>query len=353
MDISYVTELTRLNQFFQNFLRRKQRLHKKIEFTEKEKRNKMVISRSTITLQAVLLAGIVNLKNVNGFHTPKCKFSNIMTTTTTRLNSFSYGRGAEIWPATNEDAVLLSDTFPNGIPYSAIVTIEQQDMASLHEVVEESINGTSTIIDDDATRTKTAAGGGGDSSSSTSSAKRPVGTKRKFVSRSIRRILRRAAAKEELDSEGEIVGLDRTPILVAITLLGRGLVRPLDVTLVAFLTAYLTILSMVARRPREGSGAPILPAMPPQGHVPVIVSNPMGVGILTSGLYDAWLKVGVIVGLVGPILLLTRYILIKDNIAAAKICSRPLFLLCCQAISESVSRRIMVRRYCFCVTSRH
>jgi hypothetical protein len=245
----------------------------------------------------------------------------LSTSTTTKLHTFSYGRGAEIWPATNEDAVQLSDTFPNGqIPYSAIVMIEQQDMAAVHEVVERSINHTVSV-------------------SETTTERR---SKRQFVSRSIRRILRRAAAKEELDSEGEIVGLDRTPIFAALTLLVRGLVRPMDVLVVACLTSYLTILSMVANSPRESSEAPILPAMPPQGHVPVMVSNPMGMGILYSRLYDAWLKVGVIIGLVSPILLLTRYILVECNMVAAKVCARPIFLLCCQAISESLSRRVMV-----------
>lgn len=279
-------------------------------------------------LQVVFLTGIYSVNSIYGF----CTHAHVrvnnhrpITFTTTGLNSFSYGRGAEIWPATNEDAVLLSDTFPNGqIPYSAVVTIEQQDMASVHEAIEETINGTTTVVNDNATSKRR--------------------SKRKFVSRSIRRILRRAAAKEELDSEGEMIGLDRTPIVVATTLLARGLVRPLDVTLISFLTSYLTILSMVARRPRENGGAPILPALPPQSHVPVIVSNPMGVGIQMSRLYDAWLKLGVILGFVGPILLLTRYILFENNLVAAKACSRPLFLLCCQAVTESISRKLMVSR---------
>lgn len=230
----------------------------------------------------------------------------------------SYGRGAEIWPECNEDPVQLADSFPNGeVPYSAIVEFENQDMAAVHKTIDKA------IMHDNAAEP----------------AKRR--SKRKIVSKSIKRILRRAAAKEELDSEAE-TRTDRTPIIVALALLFRGLVRPLDVLLVTFLTSYFTILGMVARSPRESTGAPIMPSMPPQGHVPTIVSNPLGMGILNSKSYDLWLKLGVVVGLVGPFLLLSNYLFLEKDIQAARVCARPIFMLCCQAISEAVSRRLMV-----------
>jgi hypothetical protein len=157
-----------------------------------------------------LLTSVCLINQVDGFQFAR---PTLHLETRTRLHSFSYGRGADIWPPTNEDAVHLRDTFPNGqVPYSAIVTIEQQDMEAVHEGVEEAINGTMTQNDT------------------------PKRSKRKFVSRSIRRILRRAAAKEELDSEGEIVGVDRTPIIVALTLLMQGLVRPMDGIVVGCIT---------------------------------------------------------------------------------------------------------------------
>ncbi|KAL3926693.1 MAG: hypothetical protein SGBAC_013372 [Bacillariaceae sp.] len=253
-----------------------------------------------------------------------------LPTATTQLHAFYYGKGADIWPPTNEDAVRLSDTFPNGqIPYSAVVMIEQQDMAAAHQAVEESINGTSTP----ALTTKSR------------------GLKRKLVPRSIQRILRRAAAKEEVDSEGEIVGLDRTPIVVALVLLARGLVRPLDIGLVACFTTYLYMLGMAARSPRQNGKAPILPAIPAQGHVPFLVSKPMGMSSLHSRKYDLWLKLGVLVGLVGPVFyLLHSATMSADSVSAmiaAGLCARSLFLLCVQAISECVARRVMVRNISF------
>jgi hypothetical protein len=244
---------------------------------------------------------------------------------------WAYGKNAEIWPETNEDPVTLSDSFPNGdIPYSAILMIEQQDMDSYHETVEDS------IAPDETTTFSTTKG------AEEGQPQRRRGVKRQFVSRSIRRILRRAAAKEELDSEPESTGLDKTPILIALALLVRGLVRPLDVALVAFLTGYGVILGQVARSPRETSGVPMLPATPPQGHVPAMVSNPLGMGIMYSKVYDLWLKLGVLIGLVGPVALLSHYVLFADKLAAARICAPPIFLLCCQAITEAISRKVIV-----------
>jgi hypothetical protein len=262
-------------------------------------------------------------QETNGFSTSRSTAAFSLTTTPFQSTSSrqrrplynSYGRGAEIWPECNEDPVQLADSFPNGqVPYSAILSIEETDMAAVHQRVEE-------VVERDLRRR----------------------SKRKIVSKTIRRILRRAAAKEELESEATPAArMDRTPTIIAIGLLARGLIQPFDALLVSFLTGYFIILGLVARSTRENSEAPILPAIPPQGHVPAMVSNPLGTGFLYSKLYDLWLKLGVVTGLVGPLVLLGRYIYVHDNMVAAQLCARPIFLLCCQAISEAFSRRGMV-----------
>jgi hypothetical protein len=288
---------------------------------------------------------------VDGFATTKKIHPRLSTTTTTTtttqttwplLQMNSYGRGAEIWPECNEDPVQLSDSFPNGqVPYSAVLAIGRQDMAAVYENVEESITATSNTP----APAETAANNNNNTPTTRS--------KRQFVSKTVRRILRRAAAKEELGSEAGGAAaaatlsnrLDWTPIFIASGLLAGGLVRPNDVLLVAFFTTYFTLLGMVARSPREISGAPVLPAMPPQGHVPSLVSNPLGMGIVYSKTYDMWLKLGVVVGLVGPLIQLSWYLQFgpQQEIEAARRCARPMFLLCFQAISEAASRRVVVR----------
>jgi hypothetical protein len=268
-------------------------------------------------------------QETNGFSTSRSTAAVSLTTTpfqsTPSRQRFhlynSYGRGAEIWPECNEDPVQLAESFPNGqVPYSAILSMEETDMAVIHQRVEE-------VVEREQHKRRLS--------------KRKIVSK--TVSKTIRRILRRAAAKEELESEATPAArMDRTPIIIAIGLLARGLVQPVDALLVSFLTGYFIILGLVARSTRENSEAPTLPAIPPQGHVPAMVSNPLGTGFLYSKVYDLWLKLGVVTGLVGPLLLMGRYLYVQDNMVAARLCASPIFLLCCQAISEASSRRVMV-----------
>jgi hypothetical protein len=293
-------------------------------------------------MPALLVIALL-LPQTSGFSTSSTSIATRackITLATGRSKSFSskaillrvgtYGRGAEIWPECNEDTIQLADSFPNGeVPSSVILAMEQADMEAVHLRVRDAVQGGIDVGDPMMTTT------------TTSMAKR---SKRKMVSRGIRRILRRAAAKEELEFEEQAPStrISKTPYVVAIGLLVRGLVRPLDVVVISLLTAYFVILELAAKSPRESStGAPTLPALPPQGHVPTMVSDPMGLSFTYSKQYDLWLKLGVVTGLFGPMTLLSRYMLLKD-MAASRMCARPILLLCCQAISEAFSRRIMV-----------
>jgi hypothetical protein len=262
----------------------------------------------------------------------------------------AYGRGAEIWPESQDDAVQLSDSFPNGeVPFSAIIAIEKQDMDSLHQRVETSIHVSNDNDNDvDVASIPTTS----DMKVSSSGVKRRLrlpAKKRLYL----RRILRRAAAKEELDIEGELSPIDKTPIVIAFSLVVRGWVRPMDLTLVACCTTYFILLNMAGKASRDLSGAPILPATPPQGHVPTLVSNPLGWRMEQSSLYNTWLKTGVLLGLVGPIALLFRSITtVNGPMETIRIVARPLFLLCCQIVTEAISRRLLVSLYSVSVSVR-
>ena len=248
------------------------------------------------------------------------------TTTVTRISSSStallhnnvYGKGADIWPESQEDAVELSSSFPNGIiPYSVIIQ---------------------TNLDDSVYQQQNQA-----QSSSGRRRRRRTGSRNY-----IKRILRRAASKEELDNEGEIKSIDKTPIAIGLSLVIRGLVRPMDVALVACWTAYFIILNMTARSGRRDSTAggqvPIMPALPPQGHVPAILTNPMGINFESSSSYRQWLNVGAVVGLIGPLSMIIYYIVKADMMDAARVVSRPLFLLCCQIVTEAISKKSLVSK---------
>ncbi len=212
----------------------------------------------------------------------------------------AYGKGADIWPESNNDAVQLSDSFPNGIvPFTAAAAIEQSD---------EAVKNTE---------------------------RRP----RKYI----QRILKKAASKDESDTETGLAG--KIPVFVALLLLVRGMARPADVALVACWTAYFTILNMTAQSLRD-SGAPILPAVPPQGHVPSIFSHPMGMSLERSSLYGSWLKLGALIGLFGPLVWLLSATPLRgaasSELEAARLVGRPLFLLCCQMATERIAKRNQV-----------
>ena len=311
-------------------------------------------------LWSILLLGsslVVTLlsETVDAFHSPshqlqlerrqdhvrKSSTRSLPSRSTNRLSPlyiFTYGRGADIWPECNEDPVQLTDSFPNGqIPYSAIMAMDQQDMAAVHTSVQESItssDGTSEEADMVETGGK-------------QGKRRRRNPARFLVSKTVRRLLRRAAAKEELDIEQATLNenpgiwtqiLSVVPVLLVI----KGLISPLDVMAVASFTTYYMILQMIARSPRDGGMAPIMPAVPPQGHVPIMVSNPLGIGTLYSAAYERWLQLGIALGFVAPVIQLVHQVFRANDIDAARLCARPIFLLCCQALSEAYSRRVMV-----------
>jgi hypothetical protein len=233
---------------------------------------------------------------------------------TSRLQQSTYGRGAEIWPPANEEPIRLENSFPNGI---------------LPDNVLDKIRNLETGLPPPP-----------------SESKGQRRRRRPYIPRTIRRILRRAAhAQEETVSEaGSYSAIDKTPIVLAIALVFTGMIRPLDALLVSFLSGYFVILYLWARSLRRDGVTPLLPALPPQGHVPNLVANPLGPGLTNYSMnYDYWLKTGALLGLLGPIVMMIRYA-VNQQMECARACARPIFFLCCQAVSEAISRRSVVSR---------
>jgi hypothetical protein len=153
--------------------------------------------------------------------------------------------------------------------------------------------------------------------------------------------------------------MDKLTAAVAAAVLIGGFVPFLDVLLATGWSTYLWWLLRLAQAPRRAEKdatvkVPKLPSLPPQGHVPLLVSNPLGYALSNSKKYQQWLDVGVILGLFGPILLLSRYTLWTaaphNQLEAAAACARPLFWLCCHAMTEAVARNVLV---CFKNSNEH
>ena len=232
--------------------------------------------------------------------------NNFRITTRTRLGASSYGRGAEIWPECNEKQVQLADSFPGG-------TLPSEVSESLYQNEEQS-------VELDAVE------------------------KKSYLPRPIRLILSRAAGAQERRNNG--MALDKAPPVIATTLILSGLVRPLDVMITAGISGYLTVLYYWAQSPRSDGISPHVPSLPPQGHLPDLVVNPLGPSFTNSKAYDLWLKIGVILSLFAPILMILHIAVLSGRgsaqIESAKVCARPLFLLCSQAFVESIARGVMV-----------
>lgn len=230
----------------------------------------------------------------------------------TQVLSTPYGRGAAIWPESSNEPVRLVDSFPNGIiPDSA-----QKELLSSNNQADTA--DTDTLVSTPLKR-------------------------RRRLPRAIQKILTRAAIKEEYTEFDTTI--DKTPAVLALALLAAGLVQPVDVLIVSFLSGYFSILGVASRALRSDGITPVLPSLPPQGHVPALVSNPLNNAFTQSSAYDIWLRFGTAISMVAPFVLLTRYLLFENKqLEAASFCARPLFLLCCQAVSESVVRRVMVSK---------
>jgi hypothetical protein len=224
-----------------------------------------------------------------------------------------YGKGADIWPPTNESPVQLADSFPNGkIPdHVARRLLEDQKFASDSELP-------------------------------------VVEWRRRLIPRAlIDRILRRAASAEErrqrqasstlpLFESNRSAG-DRMVAVVALGLV--PLIQPIDVLVLALISAYIFVLRLWAQSLRRDGVTPRLPALPPQGHVPAIIDNPLGYDLVHSLVYARWLRLGVGIGLIAPLL----WVLFAQASTAGtpSAAARPLFWLCCQALTEAGTRRFL------------
>ena len=262
-----------------------------------------------------------------------------------------YGRGSEIWPPTNEEPVKLADSFPGGAIPSFASDLLAGDVPLDDDVTLSPI--TSSPIDPSTPRR---------------------GRKRRLIRGAVGRVLRRAATSEQQSASGDRSArggddtfweapVERTPAIVALLLAVDGLVLPTDVMTVAGLTAYLVVLGLASSSPREvepparstsiaaeldeqpsggigGSGS-MIPSLPPQGHVPSLVSNPLGVPLTNSAAYRTWLRLGAVIGLILPLTSVLWYGFGKKDLVAAALAARPSFLLCCQAVTEATSRRLL------------
>ena len=252
------------------------------------------------------------------------------TYTTTRIQQ-TYGKGSEIWPECNEEPILLSSSFPNGI-------ISQYAKNLLEDTPTSSSINNDTILE---------------STQSTVI----IRGKRHAVRSTLSHLLQSAAtaSSRRARSTGETTAISKGPALLALALLSTNCVDIRHVISVIGLSTYFIGLASWYRTPKQGTADEAIvnmPSLPLQGHVPTLVANPLG-ALTNSRAYRIWLRIGGIVSLLVPTIILTQLLLqskfptikamewiyVGSHITEIKrIIGGHMFLLCCQALSEAVAR---------------
>jgi hypothetical protein len=287
-----------------------------------------------------------------------------------RTRIHAYGKGSEIWPAVNEEPILLSASFPGGvIPAPARHLLDSHAVAAAGPPPPLPATSSTTS---------------GEPSAVIDGARSPVpsrGAKRGAVRRTLSHVLASAArastrrARSSSGDDGYVrtlgvppPAISRGPAVLALALLGANCVDLGHVLTVVGMTGYVLGLASWCAAPKvAGAGAatnrqhPIvnMPSLPARGHVPDLIKNPLGSSLTGSRAYRTWLRAGALLGVLLPSVVLAQLTLRNefpsyvatgmnwiidagDVREARRIVGGPLFLLCWQAMTEAVARTALL-----------
>ena len=274
---------------------------------------------------------------------------------TATITIHAYGKGSEIWPECNEEPIELSASFPGGKIPSSVVEILQS--GSLNTSTNNNNSGSPITVSFDTNNTNI----------------KTSGRKRRAVGKTLSHILKSAAKSSSRRASETTPTIDRTPAVLAAVLIGTKCVSWKSVASVLAMSAYFIGLASWCAAPKSsGTISTInisdahsksdihsydyvnMPSLPEKGHVPNLVSNPLGLQLTSSRIYRVWLRLGAMLGLLLPTLVLSFNIVgniypsigIRALVGNAEYVRRslgnPLFLLCLQAITEAVSRAALL-----------
>jgi len=255
-----------------------------------------------------------------------------------------YGKGAEIYPPTNnKDVFTLADSFPNSmVPPIAKAAVSRRGNNEVNEVQEDQ-NGNSggdrkelRECDNYALKVDTTSN---DEKQNTSLADMKAKllwyiTKAKEADKKTQKSSKRQSAPSLL--------FNRLPIITAISMcvLDLHLISPSEILWVVFFSGYLIMLGLLSSSTKSmDSNNPLLPNLPPQGHVPALLKNPLGVQLTGSFNYQNWLKMGVVLGYILPCIAVGWY-KVTNQLHLARICAKSVFFISCQIITEKMTRKV-------------
>mmetsp|Transcript_10024 Transcript_10024/g.18016 ORF Transcript_10024/g.18016 Transcript_10024/m.18016 type:complete len:392 (+) Transcript_10024:160-1335(+) len=276
----------------------------------------------------------------------------IQPTTSTRI--YAYGKGSEIWPECNEEPIGLSASFPGGvIPQPAKDLLDSSDPTVSQSATSQTTSAVDALAGTSSIPTR--------------------GRKRRAVRRTLSHLLQSAARastrRARSMEENEAVqtygvpppAIDKGPAILTLALLGTKCVPVKHIAAAVGMSVYFVGLASWCAAPKVGSTdyQPIvnMPSLPSKGHVPNLITNPLGASLTNSRVYRTWLRVGALLGLLLPTVVLAQLTLGSKlpavmtmanwinigNVGEAKrIVGGPMFLLCFQALTEAVARTALL-----------
>lgn len=238
---------------------------------------------------------------------------------TWQLYQEKYSKGAEIYPATNNNrSFTLSDSFPDGL-------------------VPEVVSG--TLLDN----------------IDTIKCMNDVKMKTKGSKDTPQFLV--SSTTKTTKAQIAVVYPISTPTLVALAALITGYVHPSYLLLTIFLSGYLVMLVILSsfsfgkQRVIDpllllSRMRPILPSLPPQGHVPVFVANPLGPILSKSVAYQRWLICGIVWGYILPILTVvlqfSRVCDLSSHISFRRHAITSIYLLSIQMATEAIGKHMLL-----------
>jgi len=239
--------------------------------------------------------------------------TNTYHTRTTKLYAEKYGKGSEILPPTNESPIKLKDSFPNGEIPDMVQNILGDIDVNEQEVVE---------VNNEKNRNNP-------------------------LTKALNNILQSAAQSETRVTMLEKKTISKIPIALAVTLTIMGYIPPIHFLSVIFISGYLIALNLLSSSPKSAENLnPVLPSLPPQGHVPSLVSNPLG-SIGNDSAYLIWLRFGVVFGYIAPSILLLPLctiinpLLLGLNDGVVEAIATSIYYLSWQIVTEEMSCKVL------------
>ena len=252
--------------------------------------------------------------------------------TSVTLQAQKYTKGSEIYPPSNFGPFTLADSFAN----STIPPMVDKMLKSIilpQDTIDYSTRSNNYNNQVDSTV-----------ANATETQSEIKIRKRRNLFRMTTKILSSAARAEEEKVQKQAYNEDRIskfPMLVATSLLALGLVQPTQLLFVIFISGYLTFLHVLSSTSKsdQNKKLPVLSALPPQGHVPTLISNPLGTMVSDSRVYSIWLLIGVIFGYIAPIVSIGYHYVVTKQEQLASLISRTIFVLSCQISTEALAKR--------------